>query len=438
MRALSEGTPRPESGPYTRSISSRVASPNTRPPVRRDSSSPAVSLLRRPLARASVEPICWSTLPCWWSRDRWLVHVVDVYHRAYLLTRHELVATTGGGVSLRAVTAVATAHAQAADFRTGRSSRPLLGTTRGPVGLTAATGLGQRTVTRARTWLRLVGLATEVQGGRHRSFVERIASWERGDKGRGWTAEYALHPSEKYPDPVDNSGRVIAGQMVCGTPPPGGSLSTGRSDGEVVTSTAAKPKDPAARDEDGAPRHASTTAGTRDGSDASRSTGTALMLAWRASETCPRWARRYGAHRWSGALTAATAAGWTARDLGQLLVDLAATGHPVLRDPRRPVSYLCHLLGLVDLAERPTALIDAQAAEDIAHRQTRTAAQLDRRDADAAAREVAVAALTGSGRTAALAATAAAAAAAARRRSDQVSAERLALAERVTRRRSHR
>ena len=162
------------------------------------------------------------------------------------------------------------------------------------------------------------------------------------------------------------------------------------------------------------------------------------MLAWRASETCPRWARRYGAHRWSGALTAATAAGWTARDLDQLLVDLAATGHPVLRDPRRPVSYLCHLLGLVDLAERPTALIDAQAAEDIAHRQTRTAAQLDRRDADAAAREVAVAALTGLGRTTALAATAAAAAAAARRRSDQVSAERLALAERVTRRRSHR
>lgn len=162
------------------------------------------------------------------------------------------------------------------------------------------------------------------------------------------------------------------------------------------------------------------------------------MLMWRASETCPRWARRYGAHRWSGALTAATAAGWTARDLDQLLVDLAATGHPILRDPRRPVSYLCHLLGLVDVAERPTALIDAQAAEDIAHRQTRTAVQLDRRDADAAAREVAVAALTGSGRTAALAATTAAAAAAARRRSDQVSAEHLALAERVTRRRSQR
>jgi hypothetical protein len=395
-------------------------------------------VLRRPLARASVEPICWSALPCWWSRDRWLAHVADVYRRAYLLSRPQLVAVTGGGVSLRAVLAVATAHAQAADFRTGRSSRPLLGTSRGPVGLTAATGLGQRTVSRARTWLRLVGLATEVQGGRHRSFTERIASWERGDKGRGWTAEYALHPSARYPDPVDNSGHVIAGQMVRGTPPLGGCFTPERSVGEVLTSTDNRSTAPATRDEDDAARRASTAAGARDGSGSSRSAGTALMLDWRASETCPRWARRYGAHRWSGALTAAAAAGWTARDLDQLLVDLAGTGRPLLRDPRRPISYLCHLLGLVDLAERPTALIDAQVAEDLTRRQARTANQLDRRDADAAARELAVAALTGSGRAAALAATATAAAVAARRRSDQASAERLALAERVSRQRSRR
>jgi hypothetical protein len=388
-------------------------------------------VLRRPLARASVEPICWSALPCWWSRDRWLAHVASVYRRAYLLSRPQLVASTGGGVSLRAVLAVATAHAQAADVRTGRSSRPLLGTTKGPTGLTAATGLGQRTVTRGRTWLRLVGLATEVQGGRHRSFTERIASWERGDRGRGWTAEYALHPSAKYPDPVDNSGRVIAGQGVRGTPPPGGVLYPERSDGKVVTSTHTSPTAPATREEDDAPRRASKTAEARDGSGTSRSAATALILAWRASETCPRWARRYGAHRWSGALSAVAAAGWTARDLDQLLIDLTATGHQVLRDPRRPISYLCHLLGRVDLADRPTALIDAQAVEDLARRQARTAAQLDRRDAAAAAREVAVAALAGSGRTAALAATAAAAAAAARRRSDQASAERLALAERA-------
>jgi hypothetical protein len=395
-------------------------------------------VLRRPLARASVEPICWSALPCWWSAERWLTHVAAVYRRGYLLTRPQLVATTGGGVSLRAVLAVATAHAQAADHRSGRNSRPLLGVSGGPAGLTAAAGLGRRTVTRARTWLRLVGLATEVQGGRHRSFTERLASWERGDSRRGWCAEYALHPSARFTDPapVDNSERVIAGQTRRGTPPRSGRSSPERSAGKVLTSSHNRPNAPAARDEDDAARRASTTTGAPGGSIDSRSAGTALMLAWRASETCPRWARRYGAHRWSGALTAAVAAGWTARDLDQLLIDVAATGRPILPDPRRPISYLCHLLARVDVNERPTALIDAHAAADLAHRQARTADQIARRDTDAAAREIAVRALTGPGRAAALATTRAAATAADRRRSQQAAADRAALGEEITHRRN--
>jgi hypothetical protein len=433
--AWSQGTPHPETGPHTRVTRSRVASRNTRPPARRDSTTPPVSVLRRPLARAAVESICWSALPCWWSADQWLVHVAAVYRRGYLLSRPQLVATTGGGVSLAAVLTVATAHARAADHRTGRNSRPLLGVTGGLTGLTAAVGLGRRTVTRARTWLRLVGLATEVAPGRHRSYTERLASWERGDVRRGWTAEYALHPSTRFPDPVDNSGRVIAGQRVRGTPPRSGSSSTERSAGNVLTSTNTSQTAPAARDEDGAPRRASTPTGARDGSATSRSAGTALMLAWRASEACPRWARRYGAHRWAGALTAAAAAGWTARDFDQLLVDFAATGRPLLADPRRPISYLCHLLARIDVAERPTALIDAQADEDLARRQARTAAQLAARDTDRVARQVAVTALDGAGRAAALAATAATAATAARRRSRQAAADRLALAEEIERRR---
>jgi hypothetical protein len=130
------------------------------------------------------------------------------------------------------------------------------------------------------------------------------------------------------------------------------------------------------------------------------------MLTWRASEACPKWARRYGAHRWAGALTAAAAAGWSARDLNQLLLDAAGTGRPLLADPRRPISYLCHLLARIDVAERPTALIDAQAAEDLARRQTRTADQLARRDVDTAVRAAAVEALSGPGRAAALASAA--------------------------------
>lgn len=437
LAALSQGTSNPESGPYTRSVGSRVAASNTRPPSRRDSSSPtAAALLRRPLSRASVEPVCWSALPCWWSPERWLTHVTAVYRRAYLLTRPQLVAATGGGVSLHAVLAVATAHARAADHRTGRSSRPLLGVTKGAAGLTAATGLGQRTITRARTWLRLTGLATQVQPGRHRTYTERIASWERGDTARGWTATYALHPSSTYPDPVDNSGRVIAGHTVRGTPPPGGCSFPTRSVGNVVTSTDNRPTPPAARDEDGAARREPTRTEARNGTGAVRDSGTALMLAWRASESCPRWARRFGAHRWSGALSAVAATGWTARDLNQLLLEAAGTGRPPLTDPRRPISYLCHLLSRIDIAERPTALLDAHAAADIAARYIRTQAQLQRRTTDAEGRATGTSALTGPGRAAALATAHTTAAAAARRRSQQDSADRLALAEQIQRRRS--
>jgi hypothetical protein len=171
----------------------------------------------------------------------------------------------------------------------------------------------------------------------------------------------------------------------------------------MVSSTTNRLTSPASRDEDDAARRASTTKGARGGADGLRSPGTALMLAWRASERCPRWARRFGAHRWSGALSAAATAGWTARDLDQLLVDLAATGHQVLREPRRPISYLCHLLGLIDVAERPTALIDAQVADEASRRRVHLAEQLGRRDVDAEARTVAVEALDGPGRAAALA-----------------------------------
>ncbi|UZJ27010.1 hypothetical protein RHODO2019_18640 (plasmid) [Rhodococcus antarcticus] len=400
------------------------------------------------MARASVEPISWSALPCWWSAERWLAHVVAVYRRGYLLTRPQLVAATGGGVSLRAVHAVATAHARAGDYRTGRCSRPLLGVTGGTTGITATTQLGKRTVTRARTWLRLVGLATEVAPGRHRSFIERLASWERGDTRRGWTAEYALHPSPRFPDPapdpvpipVDNPGRVIAGQTVRGTPPRSGSSSPERSDGNVVTSTPNQPSTPAARDEDGAARRATTPGHAQDdfgGSEGSRTPATALMLDWRASERCPRWARQYGAHRWSGALSAAAAAGWTARDLNQLLTDLTTTGHQILTAPRRPISYLCHLLNLVDINERPTAIPDAQATAELAARTARTTAQLNARDTHTAARHTAVAALTGPGRAAALTAAHTTATNAAHRRSEQEAADRLALAEHVQHRRGH-
>jgi len=331
-------------------------------------------------------------VPCWWSAERWITHVERVYTRHYLLMRHRLVATTGGGISLRAVLAVAAAHAAAADFHTGRNSWPLLGTTGGERGMTAATGLGERTITRARTFLRLVGLATEVQQGRQRTLPERLDSAERGDTARGWTAVYALHHTSTHP--VDNPMGVTAGQTPNGTPPRSGLFPPSAS-AEKRVSTETNPARPPAGGEDGAPRHASTkTGGSGRGTKPTRAPGTALMLAWRTDPACPGWARAYAAHRWAGALTEAVEAGWTARDLTQMLVDLTNTGHHILTRPRRPISYLLALLTKVDLHEPPTLTRDLH---DAAHQAARAEQTAQRANNDQA-RQTAIAALSGPGR----------------------------------------
>jgi len=347
--------------------------------------------LRRPVPSG-----VYARVPCWWSAERWIIHVERVYKRHYLLMRHRLVATTGGGISLRAVLAVAAAHAAAADYTTGRNSWPLLGTTGGERGMTAATGLGERTITRARTFLRLVGLATEVQQGRQRTLPERLDSAARGDTARGWTAVYALHHTST--PPVDNPMGVTAGQTPNGTPPRSG-LFTPSASAEKRVSTPPHPQRPPTGDEDGAPRRASTTTGG-SGRDAkpARAPGTALMLAWRTDPACPGWARAYAAHRWAGALTAVAAAGWTARDLTQMLVDLTNTGHHILTRPRRPISYLLALLTKVDLHEPPTLTRDLHDAAHRAARAEQTAQRAIERANNDQARQAAIAALSGPGR----------------------------------------
>jgi len=347
--------------------------------------------LRRPVA-----PGVYARVPCWWSAQRWEAHVERVYKRHYLLVRHRLVATTGGGISLRAVLGVAAAHAAAADYTTGRNSWPLLGTTGGGRGLTAATGLGERTITRARTFLRLVGLATEVQQGRHRTLHERLDSADRGDTARGWTAVYALHHTSTHP--VDNPVCITAGQAPDGTPPRSGHFPSSAS-AEKRVSTETNPTRPPAGDEDGAPRRAPTKTGcSGGGTDGTRAPGTALMLAWRTHPGCPGWARAYTAHRWAGALTAAATAGWTARDLTQMLTDLTNTGHHILTRPRRPISYLLALLHKVDLNEPPTLTRDLHDAALRAAQQQQAAQRSAERAESARARQAAIAALTGPGR----------------------------------------
>jgi len=338
-----------------------------------------------------VSPGVYARVPCWWSAERWLQHVEQVYRRHYLLVRYQLVATTGGGISLPTILAVAAAHAAAADFGTGRNSWPLLGQTRAQRGMTATTGRGERTISRARTFLRLVGLATEVQEGRQRTLLERLDSTERGDKARGWTAVYALHHTNTHP--VDNPVPIPAGQPPDGTPPRSG-LVPPPSLGERVVSTRAEHP---AGSADGAPRHTSTRLGLREGPSDPVGVGLVLSKALRAHPECPGWIRRYSPHAYAAALTRWALAGWTDRDIIQHLDDVATTGFRVYDTPHNPVKYLLALLHRADIGEPPTVWRDAHAAAEAAAAVERIAAVPGERTAAAAAHEAGRAALAGPG-----------------------------------------
>jgi len=367
-----------------------AAAVKTRPTSRRGTTRPP--LPQRPPLRRSVPTGAYAALSCWWSATRWVEHVERVYRRHYLLLRPQLVDVTGGGVSLRAVLAVATAHASTADFSTGRNSWPAIGDTGGSCGLAAATGFGARTISRARTFLRLAGLATEVQPGRTRTKLEQLASHERGDKNRGWTAVYALHHTSTHP--VDNPVTIPAGQPPDGTPPRSGLVPSPSLEERVVSTSTKRPAGSA----DGAPRRASTRRGVREGACDPAGVGLALSKALRAHPECPGWIRRYSPHAYAAALTRWALAGWTDRDVIQHLNDVATTGFRVYDTPHNPVKYLLALLHRADIGERPTVWRDAHAAAEAQAAAQRLAAVPAQLAATTAAREAGRAALNGPGR----------------------------------------
>ncbi len=343
--------------------------------------------MSQPPLRRPVPTGVYARVPCWWSRRRWLEHVERVYRRYYLLLRPRLVAVSGGGISLHAVLAASAAHAAAADFSTGRDSHPMLGDTGGKQGLTAATGLGARTITRARTFLRLAGLATEVQPGRHRTLPERMASWERGDTARGWTAVYALHRTSTHP--VDNLGNISAGHTPDGTPPRSGSLPPSSFEKKVVTTDEE-------HENRSAPRPASTT---KDRRRRRRTVpdprGVLLATKWCHHPDSPPWARYKTPTTWAALLALPARHGWTVRDLHRLLDDHTTSGHRLLTTPNNPIAYLSWLLNQADLTNRPCAMDDAYTAHEAELAAQRQAAAPDQHAATAAARAAGRAALHG-------------------------------------------
>ena len=164
-------------------------------------------------------------VPCWSGRaERWAAFTVPI---AYDLRYDTQVRPVLGAnqVSRTAVLAVARARAGYAEYGTGRGSRPC------NERLAADTGYSVRTVQRADTALRLLGVATEVLRGRQRTRTERLASWRVGDRGRGWASVWALHDDA-----------ALARQVGKLSPhPEGSSFSSSPSRRNVVTTGASRP-----------------------------------------------------------------------------------------------------------------------------------------------------------------------------------------------------
>jgi hypothetical protein len=309
----------------------------------------------------------WATIPCWSGRARrWAQSTVPT---AYMLryNTHVRPAMPNNPISLKSLVAVAEARASFADHRTGRNCRPT------NARLAQMTGLSVRTVQRASTALRLLGVATEVMRGRQRTRAERFASWRVGETSRGWASVWALHDC-----------RIQS----LSSHPEGSHFNPQNSSKSLVTTQSRR-------------QIAGGSAATRRPSPEPRAL--ALANKWIGSEQSPPWARRYPTGTpWARILAGPARHGWTPRDLNTLMRDWVATGHWLPETPHKPIGLLGAMLAAHgDLKDRPSAYEVAREDEALARARTRIAAQLTARDANRQAREAGRAALSGPGRQAA-------------------------------------
>ena len=338
--------------------------------------------------------LAWAGVPCWSGRaERWATFTVPVAYAARYDTDVRPV-MPGNPISLKALVRVAEARAAYADHATGRGSRPT------NERLAADTGLSVRTVQRADTALRLLGVATEVLRGRQRTRNERMASWRVGDRGRGWASVWALHDN-----PFIN--RLIRAL----SPHPEGSPFRETFSCRDMVTTAVRRR-PGAGNR-GAPRRSSP-----------EPAALALARAWRADTHSPPWARRYTVTAWVRVLAGPARHDWTARDVNQLIRDWVGVGHWLPAAPHKPIGLLRAILAWhASLDERPAALDEARAAAERASHRAHLDAQAAAHTAHVRARERARRALDTPGHAAARAVVAEAARRAAHKRSLDAAAD---------------
>ena len=269
-------------------------------------------------------------------------------------------------VSRKTFLAYLVGESAGADYSTGRNSRVTVRQ------LQLDTRRSESTVHRCRRLMAVFETRTVVFRGRQRTKVERLDSWRRGDRGRGWAAVSALHESRLFPvdnDLVHEHLESLRHQGF-GTPP-------GRSTGFRRISHSS----PVTPNQNKMERRAPRGPDKRRARRAPRAYDPrALLLAsrCRADERFPLWLRQAGRQGLAAVLTRrAVEGGWTVDDVAAALDQVYLSGRRIYDQPRDPYAYLAWLLKPIPVDEPPMLLDRArevaldleQRARDRAHRE---------------------------------------------------------------------
>lgn len=292
-----------------------------------------------PLRLEQPEDLYAAVPSCWWSRRRWVATGLALYDLLYVELREALRAPS---VSRNTFLAWLIAESGCADLVTGRECRPSVRL------LSQRIERHPRTVKRCRQLAGLLDLRQVVVTGRHRTKIERLLSWKRGDRARGWTAEAALIQSPAYAHLVDNSIIESLLEQDFVTPLP-------RSGGSLVLSRWMKIQSPQNMKERRAPRGIDRKGRPRRPRAYDQR---AVLLASRVRTDArfPGWVRRMGVQGLAAVLTRRAVAGWQADDVLAALDQVYISGKTIFDRQRDPHAYLAWLLKPVPIDEPPMLL----------------------------------------------------------------------------------
>lgn len=316
-----------------------------------------------PPLRLELPEDAYNAVPaCWWSRERWIAHNLALYDEHYEQLRAEEKVDSVGRRTFEHYLLV---ESGGADYRTGRNSRVTIGQ------LQAATLRSESTMHRCRRLTKAFATRTVVFRGRQRTKLERLDSWRREDRARGWAAVSALHESSTLP--VDNEAVETLLDQGFGTPPgqsPGSAFISRRKSASSTDNTM---KRCASRSLDKRERAKRTPAYDQR--------AVKLASGVRRDERFPLWVREIRPGRLAALLTRKAVAGWDVDDVYGGIEEYRISGKKLLDAPRNPAGYLWSVLNRIP-DDVPPARLDR--ARTVALEEAERLARQRQRDEDRA------------------------------------------------------